>query len=97
MIFVSHCNSTKDSLHTQRIKKLEREQNLKNAKRETAFLGNFVKLVDQMIMEHMFQITKSQATHFVHNVLEIGVEAPREGFFKGNLVFNKQGRVQIFL
>ncbi|XP_035825634.1 dynein heavy chain domain-containing protein 1 [Aplysia californica] len=81
---------SKDSLHMQKMKKQEREQNLKDAKRETAFLGNFVKLVDQMIVEHMFQITKSQATHFVHSVLEIGMDAPREGFFKANLVFNKQ-------
>ncbi|GFO14607.1 dynein heavy chain domain-containing protein 1-like, partial [Plakobranchus ocellatus] len=80
---------SKDSLFMQRIKKEEREKNLRAAKKETAFLGNFVKLVDQMIVEHMFEVTKSQAIHFVHEVLEIGADAPREGFFKANLVFNK--------
>ena len=50
-----------------------------------------MKLVDQMIVEHMFEVTKSQAIHFVHEVLEIGADAPREGFFKANLVFNKHG------
>ncbi|GFR96312.1 dynein heavy chain domain-containing protein 1-like, partial [Elysia marginata] len=80
---------SKDSLYMQRIKKEERDNNLKAAKRETAFLGNFVKLVDQMIVEHMFEVTKTQAIHFVHRVLEIGADAPREGFFKANLVFNK--------
>ena len=54
-------------------------------------LGNFVKLVDQMVVEHLFHITKTQVMAFTDSVLAIGPDAPRDGFFKANLVFNKQG------
>ncbi|XP_076466624.1 dynein heavy chain domain-containing protein 1-like isoform X2 [Babylonia areolata] len=81
---------TKDSLHLQKVKKEERERNLQKAKRETGRLGNFVKLVDQMVVEHLFDITKTQVQAFTSDVLAIGADAPRDGFFKANLVFNKQ-------
>ncbi|KAL8594105.1 hypothetical protein ACOMHN_000817 [Nucella lapillus] len=80
---------TKDSLHLQKLKKEERERNLQKAKRETGRLGNFVKLVDQMVVEHLFDITKTQVLAFTDTVLAIGPNAPRDGFFKANLVFNK--------
>jgi hypothetical protein len=50
-----------------------------------------VKLVDQMIVEHLFHITKTQVLRFSNKVLAIGPTAHRDGFFKANLVFNKQG------
>ncbi|XP_025095393.1 dynein heavy chain domain-containing protein 1-like isoform X2 [Pomacea canaliculata] len=81
---------SKDSLHLQTMKKEEREKNLQKAKNESGRLGNFVKLVDQMVVEHLFQITKSQVISFVKDVLAIDGEAQRDGFFKANLVFNKQ-------
>ncbi|CAL1542051.1 unnamed protein product [Lymnaea stagnalis] len=83
---------SKDSLSLQRMKKEEREKNLANAKQETSLLGNFVKLVDQLIVEHMFEITKTQTIFFVNKVLSVGLDAPREGFFKANLVFDKEGK-----
>lgn len=55
-------------------------------------LGNFVKLVDQMIVEHMFHVTKTQVTMFVSTVLVTGQSPLRDGFFKANLVFTKHGR-----
>lgn len=58
-------------------------------------LGNFVKLVDQMIVEHMFHVTKSQVTMFVSNVLVTGQSPLRDGFFKANLVFTKHGRYNL--
>ncbi|KAJ8313858.1 hypothetical protein KUTeg_008419 [Tegillarca granosa] len=81
---------TKDSLHMQRLKKETREENLRRARSETSRLGNFVKLVDQMIVEHLFDISKTQVISFVQDVLYIGSEAPREGFFTANLIFTKQ-------
>lgn len=54
-------------------------------------LGNFVKLVDQMIVEHMFHLTKTQVTMFVSTVLKTGQSPLRDGFFKANLVFTKHG------
>ncbi|XP_048242736.1 dynein heavy chain domain-containing protein 1-like [Haliotis rufescens] len=79
---------SKDSLHLQRTKKEQREENLRIAKSETGRLGNFVKLVDQLIVEHMFHVTKTQVISFVEKVLCIS-DAPRDGFFKANLVFTK--------
>ena len=58
-------------------------------------LGNFVKLVDQMVVEHLFHITKTQVLAFTDTVLAIGPLAPRDGFFKANLVFNKQGEATL--
>ncbi|KAH3716388.1 hypothetical protein DPMN_059110 [Dreissena polymorpha] len=55
-------------------------------------LGNFVKLVDQMIVEHMFHLTKTQVTLFVRDVLDVGQTTLRDGFFKANLVFTRHGR-----
>ena len=46
-----------------------------------------------MIVEHMFHLTKTQVMTFVNSALIIGTEAPREGFFKANLVFTKQGKL----
>ncbi|XP_069111191.1 dynein heavy chain domain-containing protein 1-like isoform X1 [Argopecten irradians] len=81
---------SKDSLHMQRVKKENRAENLRKARSETGRLGNFVKLVDQVIVEHMFSICKNQVISFVDKVLKIGDEAPREGFFKANLILTKQ-------
>ncbi|XP_033761426.1 dynein heavy chain domain-containing protein 1-like [Pecten maximus] len=81
---------SKDSLHMQRVKKENRAENLRKARSETGRLGNFVKLVDQVIVEHMFYICKNQVISFVDQVLKIGDEAPRDGFFKANLILTKQ-------
>ena len=51
-----------------------------------------MKLVDQMIVEHMFHLTKTQVTMFVSTVLKTGLSPLRDGFFKANLVFTKQGK-----
>ena len=56
-----------------------------------------MKLVDQVIVEHMFTICKNQVISFVTQVLKEGVDATRDGFFHANLVFTKQGIVSICL
>ncbi|XP_060599368.1 dynein heavy chain domain-containing protein 1-like [Ruditapes philippinarum] len=81
---------SKDSLHMQKYKKEQREENLRLARSETGRLGNFVKLVDQLIVEHMFYLTKNQVTMFVTTVLLTGQSPLREGFLKANLTFTKQ-------
>nr|XP_022307449.1 dynein heavy chain domain-containing protein 1-like isoform X4 [Crassostrea virginica] len=80
---------SKDSLHLQKLKKETREYNLRKAKSETGRLGNFVKLVDQLIVEHMFHVCKTQVMTFVEKVLS-NQQENREGLFRANLVFNKQ-------
>ena len=53
-------------------------------------------LVDQMIVEHMFYLTKTQVMTFINSALIVGSEAPRDGFFKASLVFTKQGTCIFF-
>ncbi|XP_052095798.1 dynein heavy chain domain-containing protein 1-like isoform X11 [Mytilus californianus] len=79
---------SKDSLHLQRIKHEQRQVNLIKARNETGRLGNFVKLTDQLIVEHMYEICKTQVIQFVNEVLKNHSET--EGFFKVFLVFTKQ-------
>lgn len=55
-------------------------------------LGNFVKLVDQLIVEHMFDVSKTQVITFVESVLSNQKDS-REGLFRANLVFTKQGKI----
>ncbi|XP_056008158.1 dynein heavy chain domain-containing protein 1-like [Ostrea edulis] len=86
---------SKDSLHLQKLKKETREYNLRKAKSETGRLGNFVKLVDQLIVEHMFDVCKTQVMTFVERVLS-NQEESREGLFRANLVFTKQEILGIF-
>ncbi|XP_062587861.1 dynein heavy chain domain-containing protein 1-like, partial [Saccostrea cucullata] len=86
---------SKDSLHLQKLKKETREYNLRKAKSETGRLGNFVKLVDQLIVEHMFHVCKTQVMTFVEKVLS-NQEESREGLFKANLVFSKQEVLGIY-
>ncbi|KAK6166840.1 hypothetical protein SNE40_023452 [Patella caerulea] len=86
---------SKDSMHLQRMKNEQREENLRKAKSETSKLGDFVKLMDMMIVEHMFDITKNQVIRFIHQVLCVGELAPRDGFFKANLVFTKHDTLTI--
>jgi len=52
-------------------------------------LGNFVKLTDQLIVEHMYEICKVQVIQFVNEVLKNHSE--KEGFFQVSLIFTKQG------
>ncbi|KAH9510306.1 Dynein heavy chain domain-containing protein 1 [Bulinus truncatus] len=87
---------SKDSLSLQRLKKEDREKKLANAQQEASFLGNFVKLVDQLIVEHMFEITKTQSLQFFNVVLVGSSESQREGFFKANLIFSKEGELTLF-
>ena len=56
-----------------------------------------MKLVDQMIIEHMFHLTKTQVITFINSALIIGTEAPREGFYRANLVFTKHGKLSVCL
>uniref|UniRef100_A0A8W8M9M4 AAA+ ATPase domain-containing protein n=1 Tax=Magallana gigas TaxID=29159 RepID=A0A8W8M9M4_MAGGI len=86
---------SKDSLHLQKLKKETREYNLRKAKSETGRLGNFVKLVDQLIVEHMFHVSKTQVITFVESVLSNQKDS-REGLFRANLVFTKQEVLGIF-
>lgn len=53
-------------------------------------LGNFVKLTDQLIVEHMYEICKTQVIEFVNEVLRNPGDS--DGFFKVSLVFTKQGK-----
>lgn len=51
-----------------------------------------MKLVDQLIVEHMFDVSKTQVITFVESVLSNQKDS-REGLFRANLVFTKQGKI----
>lgn len=48
-----------------------------------------MKLTDQLIVEHMYEICKVQVIQFVNEVLKNHSE--KEGFFQVSLIFTKQG------
>ncbi|XP_013418883.1 dynein heavy chain domain-containing protein 1-like [Lingula anatina] len=81
---------TKDSLHLQKQKKEQREANLRKAKEETGCLGNFVRLVDQVMLAYLVDLAKRNVSVFVYNVMGAGRDAPREGLFLAHLGFNNK-------
>ncbi|XP_064648692.1 dynein axonemal heavy chain 6-like isoform X2 [Lineus longissimus] len=86
---------SKDSLHIQRVKKEQREDNLKKAKEEMARLPDMMKLVHQIVLSHLVQIARSNTELFVGDVMRIGQVAQREGLFKVHLVFNEMNSLTI--
>ena len=54
-------------------------------------LPRYVRLVDQLMLAHLVKLARHCVTEFVSKALEIGVAAPRDGFFKAKLVFSNEG------
>ena len=52
-------------------------------------LGNFVKLVDQILLSHLVQLARISVTQFVYDSMSIGPDAPRDGLFRAYLVFDE--------
>ena len=50
-----------------------------------------MKLIDQMILEHLFQIARSDVTFFVQDVMQVAPPGERRALFNADLVFNAQG------
>ena len=44
------------------------------------------------MLSHLVKLAVQSVTVFVHKTLEIGAQAPREGFFRAKLVFSDEGR-----
>ena len=55
-------------------------------------LGNFVKLVDQMLLAHLVQLARVSVTKFVYDSMAKGTETEREALFKAKLVFNEESK-----
>ena len=52
-------------------------------------LGNFVKMVDQVILAQFVHIIKTSVAEFTHKVIQNAPETNREAMFKCSLQFNK--------
>ena len=72
-------------------------------------LGNFVKLMDQLLLAHLVMLARHNVITFVNNVMVCPLEdlqievkdekeededKQRDGLFAANLVFNKNGEKQ---
>ncbi|XP_035689699.1 dynein heavy chain domain-containing protein 1-like [Branchiostoma floridae] len=87
---------TKESLYLQRQKKEQRIQNFKKAKAVASRLGNFVKLVDQILLAHMVSLARKNIGAFVHTTMQAGEEAERDALFKAKLVFNRNDELVLY-
>ncbi|XP_033127107.1 dynein heavy chain domain-containing protein 1-like isoform X2 [Anneissia japonica] len=87
---------SKDSLHVQRLKKEQREKNLKDAQDEAKYLGNFVKLVDQMLLTHLLALARANICTFVNNTMVEGQKADRKALYAAKLVFNESSCLSLF-
>ena len=54
-------------------------------------LGNFVKLVDQIVLSRLVKVAHYSITTFVHKTMVGDSESTRDGLFDANLVFGTNG------
>ncbi|XP_038044677.1 dynein heavy chain domain-containing protein 1-like [Patiria miniata] len=87
---------SKESLYVQRQKKEQREQNLKKAQEETRYLGNFVQLVDQILLCHLLALARTNICHFVNDTMGCGSHGNREALFAAKLVFNEDSTLSLY-
>ncbi|XP_077979356.1 dynein heavy chain domain-containing protein 1-like [Glandiceps talaboti] len=87
---------SKESLYVQRMKKEQREENLKLAKEEAGKLGNFVRLVDQMLLAHLVALARANISTFVGQTMQAGKEANRDGLYKTKLIFTAKSVLTLY-
>ncbi|XP_041479286.1 dynein heavy chain domain-containing protein 1-like isoform X6 [Lytechinus variegatus] len=86
---------SKESLFVQRQKKEQREANLLKAQNETKRLGNFILLVDQMLVCHLLALTRYNVCTFVRHTMVGTIDAPREALYKAKLNFTSKGALTL--
>lgn len=82
----NHQHNYKESLAVAKEKKAIRQKNLKLAHEEVAKLGNFVNLVDHIIIQNLITVAQANICRFVDVTLP-GPRPEREGLFKVGIVF----------
>lgn len=91
--------SSKDSLHLQKVKKETRLKALDDARREASQLGNFVRLVDQVVTAHFVDIVLENLRFYVADMLSGGPADPkgrsRLAGFEIDLVFEEDNRLGV--
>ncbi|XP_072179432.1 dynein heavy chain domain-containing protein 1-like [Diadema setosum] len=87
---------SKESLFVQRQKKEQREMNLRKAQDETKRLGNFVLLMDQILVCHLLSLARFNICTFVHQTMVGGEDAPREALYKAKLNFTNKGALSLY-
>ncbi|XP_074658718.1 dynein heavy chain domain-containing protein 1-like, partial [Tubulanus polymorphus] len=78
---------SKDSLHLQKVKKEQRQANLVRAKFEVERLPIFYKLIDQIVLSNLIDISISNVLTFVNEVMK-NASAERDGLFQAFLQFS---------
>ncbi|PIK44242.1 putative dynein heavy chain domain-containing protein 1, partial [Apostichopus japonicus] len=81
---------SKESLYVQRQKKEHREKNLAMAQEEASCLGNFVLLVDQILVSHLLALTRVNICSFIENSMATGPDCDRDALFAAKLIFTKE-------
>ncbi|XP_071803571.1 dynein heavy chain domain-containing protein 1-like isoform X3 [Asterias amurensis] len=87
---------SKESLFIQRQKKEQREKNLRKAQEETRCLGNFVQLVDKILLCHLLSLARTNICQFVNNTMAAGSNAKREALFAAKLIFNDNNSLILY-
>nr|XP_006818816.1 PREDICTED: uncharacterized protein LOC100376274 [Saccoglossus kowalevskii] len=87
---------SKESLYLQRVKREQREENLYLAREETGKLGNFVRLVDQMLLAHLVALARVNISTFVGVTMQAGKEANRDALYKAKLIFTTKHALTVF-
>lgn len=88
----SHRHNYKESLSVSKEKKQVRQRNLRLAHEEVAKLGNFVNLVDHIIIQNLITVAQTNICRFVDVTLP-GPRPDREALFKADIVFNDNHRL----
>lgn len=60
-------------------------------------MPEFVSLVDQMLLSHVFQLMRSSLSRFVDDILEPHYESSRIGLFRAKLVFSSHSKCVKYL
>ena len=55
-------------------------------------LGGFVKLVDQILLSHLVELSRMSITSFVTKTMKVDPQGQRDGFFQAALVFTSKGK-----
>ncbi|XP_070566099.1 dynein heavy chain domain-containing protein 1-like isoform X2 [Ptychodera flava] len=87
---------SKESLYIQRVKKEQREENFKLAREEAGKLGNFVRLVDQMLLAHLVALARANISTFVGVTMQAGKDANRDALFKAKLIFTAKSVLTLY-
>lgn len=90
----SHQHNYRESLALSKEKSQVRQRNLKLAHEEVAKLGNFVNLVDHIIIQNLITLAQTNICKFVDVTLP-GPRPEREALFQADIVFTDNSKLAL--